>query len=236
MIAFISDVHGNYPALRAVIEKIDGLGCRTIISLGDVAGYYCFINECIDLLKSRNVLNLMGNHDFYLVSNSECPRSRSANELLAFQKKNIRPENQAWLGRSPANYDNEFFSCVHGGWNDPMDEYLLNIEPIYFAKLTGKLFFSGHTHIQQKISFGMKTYCNPGSVGQPRDGNPQAAFAILDGPAVILHRVAYNIDEIAAAMRSSGFDEYYYRGLYSGQAIGAGKLSPNQADALPGKR
>ena len=233
MIAFISDVHGNYPALKAVIDKIDGLGCRRIISLGDVSGYYCFINECVDLFKSRNILNLMGNHDFYLVSNSECPRSRSVNDLLEYQKKNIRPENLAWLGRSPAAYNNGLFSCVHGGWNNPMDEYMINIEPDYFKRFDEGLFFSGHTHIQKILSFGPQKYCNPGSVGQPRDGNPKAAFAVLEGNTIILHRVAYNIDEIASAMQSAGFDDYYFRGLYSGQAIGADKLRPNRDSARP---
>ena len=107
-----------------------------------------------------------------------------------------------------------------------MDEYLLNIGPDYFDKFEKSLFFSGHTHIQKKLSFGPKTYCNPGSVGQPRDNNPQAAFAVLEGHTIILHRVAYNIDEVAAVMRAAGFVEYYYRGLYSGQAIGTDKQNP----------
>lgn len=221
MIAFISDIHGNYPALRAVLGKIDELGCRAVISLGDVAGYYCFINECVEALKSRDILNITGNHDHYLVNGLQCPRSRSANDLLAWQKKNIRPENLDWLSRSPDRHEPGLFSCVHGGWYDPLDEYLMNVAPDYFAEFSGSLFFSGHTHIQAKKSFDSKTYCNPGSVGQPRNHNPEAAFAVLDGSTIILHRVAYNIDEVAAAMAALGFNDYYYRGLYSGQAIGA---------------
>ena len=66
MMAIISDIHGNFPALRAVMDEIERSGCEKIISLGDVAGYYCQINECIHLLRQKDVPNVMGNHDYYL--------------------------------------------------------------------------------------------------------------------------------------------------------------------------
>src|SRR5437762_600828 len=76
MLAILADIHGNFPAMQAVLNRIDQLGCKRIISLGDVAGYYAQPNECIDALRARKILNLMGNHDHYLVTGSECPRSR----------------------------------------------------------------------------------------------------------------------------------------------------------------
>ena len=73
MIAIISDVHGNYPALQAVLKDIDSRNCKTIISLGDVTGYYCMINECIEEFRCRKIVNLMGNHDSYLLGKEQCP-------------------------------------------------------------------------------------------------------------------------------------------------------------------
>ena len=66
MIGVISDIHGNYPALQAVLKELDIEGCSQVISLGDVCGYYCMINECIDELRNRDIINIMGNHDKYI--------------------------------------------------------------------------------------------------------------------------------------------------------------------------
>ncbi len=76
MIGFISDIHGNFPALQAVIEAIDKVGCDKVICLGDIVGYYCMPNECIDLLRNRNVFSLLGNHDYYMISNTHFNRFR----------------------------------------------------------------------------------------------------------------------------------------------------------------
>ena len=62
-IALISDIHGNYPALQAVIERVRKENCDLILSLGDIAGYYCMINECIDLCQKNEIVNILGNHD-----------------------------------------------------------------------------------------------------------------------------------------------------------------------------
>ena len=82
-------------------------------------------------------------------------------------------------------------------------------------------FFCGHTHVQKLVDFGGKTFCNPGSVGQPRDGDPRAAFAVLDGERISLHRVAYDIDRTVAAMQAAGFhEEWLWKNLYIGAQIG----------------
>lgn len=220
MIAIISDIHGNYPALQAVLADIDGRGCDQVISLGDVAGYYCLINECIETLRNRGITNLLGNHDNYLTTGESCPRSHSANRCLEYQRKVISQENLAFLRQSPTDLKLGDIRLVHGGWRDPLDEYLLRIERSYFEGLSGRFFFSGHTHVQALVSLGEKTYCNPGSVGQPRDGNPRAAYALFDGEDVTLVRVAYDVDAIAMAMRNAGFSERLYDNLYSGTRIG----------------
>ena len=81
MIGFISDIHGNFPALQAVIEASDKAGCDKIICLGDIVGYYCMPNECINLLRNRNVFSLLGNHDYYMISNT-CCNSKTASTIF----------------------------------------------------------------------------------------------------------------------------------------------------------
>ncbi|PLX98701.1 MAG: metallophosphoesterase [Desulfuromonas sp.] len=220
MIAVISDVHGNFPALEAVLGEIDNFGCQRIVSLGDVAGYYCYINECIDILREKNVQNVLGNHDFYLVCNEKCPRSNSANLLLESQRKIIRADNLEWLRRSVATFRIDAASFVHGGWDDPLDEYMLDVNEEYFQNRGSRYYFSGHTHIQTLKIFNNALYCNPGSVGQPRDGDPRAAFALYDGQNVFLKRVDYDIDRVASKMQEYGYDDYFYKGLYTGDKIG----------------
>ena len=100
MIGIISDIHGNYPALSAVLEKLDKAGCRKIISLGDVSGYYCMVNECIQELRERGIVNIMGNHDSYIVHNGRCERSYTVNICLDHQRRILTEENLAWLGKS----------------------------------------------------------------------------------------------------------------------------------------
>lgn len=220
MIGIISDVHGNFSALQAVIQEIDGEGCDQIISLGDVCGYYCEINECIELLRERGVINIVGNHDHYMLTGDNCPRSRSVNELLLYQRNVILPENIEWLSLSLHRHETEDASYVHGGWADILDEYVVNPKEEYFSRMPFSYYFSGHTHIQILRQFGERFYCNPGSVGQPRDRDPRAAFALFDGTTISLRRVSYDVDATAAAMKKCGFDSYYYVGLYTGDRIG----------------
>ncbi|MBF4269218.1 metallophosphatase family protein, partial [Vibrio anguillarum] len=72
MIALITDIHGNYEALKEVLKKIDSLGISDIYCLGDIVGYYTQVNECCDELRRRNVKSILGNHDWYMISNTGC--------------------------------------------------------------------------------------------------------------------------------------------------------------------
>ena len=186
MLAIISDVHGNLPALKSVLKKIKKLGCKKIISLGDITGYYSESNKCINLLKSLNANQLMGNHDMYLVDQSIPPKSKLIRFLLEHQIKSVSKDNIKFLKSLKSYFTEDNMSFVHGGWRDNLNEYLYEIEE---KNLVGdyKFFFSGRTHVQKIIKFKKKTYCNPGSVGQPRDGNPKAAFATIENNIIYLH-------------------------------------------------
>ena len=220
MIAIVADIHGNYPALKAVVSDIESLKVDKIYSLGDVAGYYSMINECIELLINKNITNIMGNHDYYLLNNKRCPRSSIANKCLDFQRELITKENLLWLRGSVEKIDIDNIRMVHGGWKNHLDEYLRVIKDDYFQGVKGKYFFSGHTHVQMIKKMKQKIYCNPGSVGQPRDGDPKAGYAVFDGNQIILKRVKYNIRQIEDNMREAGFTENFYGNLSVGSRIG----------------
>lgn len=221
MIAIISDVHGNYPALLAVLNEIDKLNCEQIISLGDVSGYYCMVNECINEFRRRKIVNILGNHDFYILGKGECPRSYTVNRITEYQRKIITPENLEYLANSVDKIDNDLFSARHGGWNDPVDEYIDQFDFSLVEKYPVNIFCSGHTHIQHMQEKNGKAYFNPGSVGQPRDYDNRAAFATIDEDGkVALYRVKYNIDEIAVKMKDAGFEDRTYECLYRGSRIG----------------
>ena len=216
MIALISDIHGNYCALQQVLARIDAMRIEQVYCLGDVVGYYAQVNECCEELRRRNIPCLMGNHDWYLAGGGFCPRSNSVNDCLQYQRKVIAAENLRWLATFPVFRTVGELALVHGGWCDPLDEYLVDPRPEYFARLSGRFFASGHVHVQRVDRFGDKTYCNPGSVGQPRDNQPTAAFATFDGTRFDLHRVEYDVAAVGRFMEAAGFSGYYYGCLKHG--------------------
>ncbi|MEW6115766.1 MAG: metallophosphoesterase family protein [Nitrospirota bacterium] len=213
-IGIISDIHGNYEALKAVLTELDRLGISEIYCLGDVVGYYSQVNECCDELRSRRVVCVMGNHDWYMAAGSCCPRSKSVNECLAYQREVITAGNVHWLSNFPVHIRIDNMHLLHGGWSDPIDEYVRPTEE-YFSRLSGDIFVSGHTHVQTLCTYNEKTYCNPGSVGQPRDSDPRAAFAVYDGE-FSLHRVDYDVQKVFELMQKAGFSDYYYGCLKTG--------------------
>jgi putative phosphoesterase len=213
-IGIISDIHGNYEALQAVMASLDRMNITEVYCLGDVAGYYSQVNECCNELRLRNIPCLMGNHDWYMASGGYCLRSKSVNDCLAFQRKIISEANLNWIRTFQLQFCVHNIQMVHGGWADPIDEYLEPGEE-YFSRIPGKLFVSGHTHVQTLQMYSEKVYCNPGSVGQPRDNDPRAAFAVFDG-RFTLHRVEYNMQRVFELMDKAGFNDYYYGGLKTG--------------------
>jgi putative phosphoesterase len=214
-IAFISDIHGNYEALKAVLRKIDQLGIKKVVCAGDIVGYYSQVNECCDELRARAIPSVMGNHDWYMAGGGWCMRSKSVNDCLVYQRLVISVDNLAWLKTLPLQLDVGEVRMVHGGWSDPIDEYLKPTEG-YFDRLEGRFFLTGHTHIQGVHHFSDKIYCNPGSVGQPRDNDPRAAFAVFNGNDFELHRIEYDMQVVFDKMKEAGFSDYYYGGLKTG--------------------
>jgi len=215
-LGLISDVHGNFAALSAVLGEIDKRGIKEIVCLGDTAGYYPQVNDCIDALRDREVASVMGNHDWYLTS-GRCIRSTMANVCIDYQKTKISEGNLMWLTHLPLQLERHGIRMVHGGWSDPLDEYL---EPSaeYFKLLRGRFFASGHSHIPQVFTSAEKIWCNPGSVGQPRDGDPRASFAVFDGLNFTIERVEYDVSETIKACVDAGLPKKVFGGLGAGSS------------------
>ena len=220
MIAFLSDIHGNFAALQAVLAYLDAHDITEVYSIGDVAGYYPQINECCMALEERNIPNLMGNHDRYLVEHISCGRSRSVDFAIDYQHEHIQPEHLMWLSASlPELRTDRFYAC-HGGPLDLEDQYLR--EPPYALDAATGLFVSGHTHVPVLYEEGSLRYLNPGSVGQPRDGDPRASFATLskDGQLEV-HRLSYDIQATIQACQEAGYPQRMWECLLDGLPIGA---------------
>jgi putative phosphoesterase len=210
-LGIISDIHSNFEALKVVLEKLDELKVSKIYCLGDVVGYYSQVNEVCDELRKRDVISVMGNHDWYLSSNTLCKRSEAVNEYISYQRSIISRENLEWIRSFPIQTFAGPIHMVHGGWENPIDEYLREPNAAYFENINGDVFMSGHTHVQFMEQYGTKTYCNPGSVGQPRDGDPRAAFAVFDHGQIQLHRVEFDMNEVYKLMVGAGFSNFYYK-------------------------
>jgi putative phosphoesterase len=230
-IAILSDIHSNLAALKAVLADVEAQGCSQIISLGDVVGYHAEPGECIDLLMQHNVKNIMGNHDYYLIGEENCPRSRLVSQIIDYQKGIVTSSQKDWLAQSVSSLIIDDMYMVHGGWKDPMDQYLYKICSSDIPE-GARVLFSGHTHVQCLAEFGQRYYCNPGSVGQPRDGDPRAAYAIVDANHIILRRINYDIDKTVQTMIAAGFDSKFYMNLYAGAQIGGriDKITIEQGD------
>ena len=220
MIALLADIHANLAALEAVLADADAQGAERVVSLGDVVGYHAQPAECIALLRARGAVNILGNHDSYLAHGTDCARSRRVSQVVSYQRGLLSEEDRAWLRASPRQLARGSDLFVHGGPSDPTDQYLYSVSPRHFPEGVARL-FSGHTHVQTHARVGEgRWYCNPGSVGQPRDGDPRAAYALVTPTSVVLRRVAYEVDRTIAAMQAAGFDAEFYENLRVGAQIG----------------
>lgn len=223
MMAIISDIHANLAALEAVLADIDAQGCDEILCLGDVIGYNAEPEECVQLMKRRGIPNILGNHDSYITTGQNCERSRVVAEIIDDHRSRLSEESVAWLRRSLGVVRRDDVMFLHGGPEDPVDQYIHEVDEALFPEGI-RILFAGHTHVQCCLRLGDKTFCNPGSVGQPRDGDPRAAYAILDGRMIHLRRVAYDVARTMQVMDERGYEPYKSRGLPVGAQIN-GKVS-----------
>lgn len=226
-IAFISDIHGNYPALKSVLQDIDTLDVDKIYCLGDLVGYYSQINEVINTIRSRGIECILGNHDYAMIHNrGVIERSVTCTNVLTQQLGYIASENLDFLSSLNTSItikagDYKIFA-VHGGLENYVDEYLSDLSESYFEVLDKSIthVITGHNHLPIVERYGNILYANSGSVGQPRDYNPMAGFVIFEDGIFTIRRVTYNVDETVQQMKIDGFPDYIAEVLHKGCKIG----------------
>jgi len=241
--AIISDVHGNLPAFTSFLEISEELNVRRILCLGDIVGYNPWPNECIDIIKEMGIPCVMGNHD-RVACGEDSPDSfnLAARGAILWTREVLTESNRKYLAALPDMIvvDKEYL-LVHGSPRDP-NEYIFThnsaIDNIEFMKseFEKSLCFFGHTHVVFAVSEDRgkievfrgesvqiekeKGYLiNPGSIGQPRDGDPKAAFLIYDEgkQEVKFHRFDYDIDAVYEAVIDAGIDPYLGKRLFLGR-------------------
>ena len=214
----ISDIHANYFALKEVLRELHQKDIFEIYCLGDIVGYGSQVNLVCELLRENGVVSIQGNHDFYLVSGEKCERSSYVNTVIDKQRKIISKDNFEWLASLDSEMNQHNIRMVHGGWNDYLEEYMVPSEE-YFEDLEFGSYASGHTHKPLIWEGENHKYCNPGSVGQPRDGDSRASFAIFTGEKFNLHRVPYDLSKFLNQLQNDGYSVPRYQSMFLGKGI-----------------
>jgi predicted phosphodiesterase len=232
-VAAISDIHANLAALEAVLEAIDGAGVEEIWCLGDTVGYGADPDACADLVRERCALCLVGNHDLAVLGALDIASfSEAAAAAVAWTKENVAARTLELLRELDPVGLRKDIALFHASPRDPVWEYVLSAEQAD-ACLTvqpERIALIGHSHValffvrrdaagidhdvhgaqasdDTLLDLGEGSWLvNPGSVGQPRDGDPRAAWLELDTDpqTARFHRVDYDVERASAAIAAAG--------------------------------
>jgi putative phosphoesterase len=209
-ILVMADIHGNWPALQAVAAQPHDI----CLCLGDLVDYALEPAECIAWVKSHAHHTVRGNHDHGVAQNIII-QARTGFKYLAavtrpLTRERLSADDLRFLARLPLSLmvtlDNTRFLLVHATPRDPLDEYGPPEVEFWSRRLQNveaDVICVGHTHQPYVLEVGDKLVINPGAVGQSRDGDPRASFAIIEDNRVDLRRVEYPIDETLTAITSS---------------------------------
>lgn len=222
-LAILADIHGNIDALTAVLRDVAAQGCRAIVCLGDIVGYGPEPGECVRMIRKYAGVSLVGNHEamFHAIPRPLPGVVQEPNELLqslALCRGQLTRGDKVWLQRLPLVSTMGDATFVHASLKDPHEfDYIYDQQAAAenFAAQESQISFHGHTHVPTvwvetagKVR-SFKPGENPvilapvhryavcvGSVGQPRDRDPRAAYVIYDpaGDRFIVRRVEYDID------------------------------------------
>jgi predicted phosphodiesterase len=241
-IALISDVHGNLPAFQAALRAIDEEGVDGIWCLGDLVGYGAQPNECVELAAKTVDLCLIGNHDMVVIDQLDIDDfSANAAAAALWTKEELGSDARAYLEKLKPLDEEQALGLYHASPRDPVWEYVLSAMAAddCFDAMEPRVGAIGHSHValafwrqgdaptagaqsDQGTALDIsddRWLLNPGSVGQPRDGDPRAAWMVvdLDGWTATWHRTEYDIDRAADAITQAGLPKQLAERLYYGQ-------------------
>lgn len=229
-VAVISDIHGNERALAAVLENIDAAAPDAIWCLGDVVGYGPAPNECCAVLSARSDLCLAGNHDLVVLGKLDVANfNGDAAAAALWTRDRLDQPSRAFLEPLEPSAELDGAQLFHASPRDPVWDYVLSAETAYASLVAthAPVVLVGHSHVAlgiglvdtdlrggsapagTELRLEGRWLLNPGSVGQPRDGDPRAAWLLLDTDEhfATFHRVDYAIELTQRAMREAGLPE-----------------------------
>jgi len=244
-IAILSDIHSNLVALERVLEAIAADRPDQVWCLGDVVGYGPHPQACVDLVQERTDLCLAGNHDLAVTGQAPLTEFTDiARAAALWQRQHLSAAALAWLSALPSRREEQAITLAHASPRDPVWEYVNDsaAAAANFAHFQTHLCLIGHTHLAiawqhqpeswlrpvqlltraagQPLTLDpqRRWLLNPGSVGQPRDHDPRAAYALLDLAANtwIWRRVSYAIAQTDAAIVAAGLPPNLGKRLYQG--------------------
>ena len=233
----VSDIHSNHAALKAVLD--DAAPWEHSLCAGDIVGYGPSPNECIGSLRDNGFNCIKGNHDHAATINDTSPLEETPGRFrfnpraagaIKVNRTLLTPDSRAFLKGLPTslrlNVDRVNIAAYHGSPRAPLSEYVHPEEAKKRASQTiaeseCNILVLGHTHKPYSIEHGASLLLNPGSVGQPRDGDPRASYAMVEIKEgrfkANLHRVAYDIKETQEKMRRQGLPKSLARRLLLGR-------------------
>ena len=227
-IAVLSDIHSNLHALEAVLADIVGEQPDELWCLGDVVGYGPRPNECVDRVREAASLSLCGNHDLAVLGTIDIAEFSGDAGAAAMWTRGVLGEGQRdWLASLEPTAERDGVELFHGSPRDPVWDYVLTDEIALasFDQTTAPLVLVGHSHVALAISLvngelggglapaattvelnGPRWLLNPGSVGQPRDGDPHAAWLLIDSGAgrATFRRVPYAVEQTQSEIYEEG--------------------------------
>jgi len=224
----VSDIHSNLPALRRVLE--DAGRFDAAICAGDIVGYGPYPGECVKAAAELGFRCIAGNHDVAVVTGDTSGFNPHAADAIAINGRLLDEESRAWLRGLPTEMtivvEGVKVAVFHGSPRDPLNEYVFPAEAkqraAEFLDLTGAdLLILGHTHVPYVHRCRRRVVVNPGSVGQPRDGDPRSSYMVIDlveGIAAVTHRrVKYNVEAVAERMGRLGLSDMLAVRLFHGR-------------------
>jgi putative phosphoesterase len=208
-ILLLADIHANWPALAAIREPFDAC-----LFLGDLVDYGTDPAPCIEWVRTHARAAVRGNHDHAVAQRIVARGGSGFRELAAATRplnwQVLESGHLKYLARLPVTLnfvvDGLRYLLVHATPRDPMDEYLIDDPAGWEARLHGieaDIVCVGHSHVQFQLDLNGTRIVNPGSVGQPRDGDPRCAYAVIEDGKVRFGRVEYDIDATIRHMRES---------------------------------
>jgi diadenosine tetraphosphatase ApaH/serine/threonine PP2A family protein phosphatase len=244
-VAAITDIHANLPALEAVLGAIDDVGVDQVWCLGDVVGYGAEPDACADLVRERCALCLVGNHDLAVLGGLDVAAfSESAAEAVLWTREHVAERTLELLRDLEPTGRRAGIGLFHASPLDPVWEYVLSGEQAAASldAQSERIGLIGHSHVSLFFTRpgggergairgaqasdgtlldlgGGRWLVNPGSVGQPRDGDPRAAWLVLDTDlqTARFHRVHYDIERAAASIAAAGLPIRLADRLFAGQ-------------------